>query len=100
MLPPPWRASLVTYASPPDVGHAVYDHVCEMKLEALAPLHSPPGRLCTNTTASTKPSSSPELGMPSGPSLSYFPKSTVASLASSTSLMSSPVNEQPSLVPL
>src|SRR5678815_3298457 len=83
MKPPPVRASLVVYGPTPQP-------LSEKRCDQMWPLtpHSAPSVGCTNDTKSTKPSSSPELGMPSGPSLSYWPKLTAPSLAASVCWMS------------
>ena len=85
MLPPPARASFVVKF--PD-GQPLSCQRCDQIAEAP---HSAPLSGCTMPTKSTQPSSSPELGTPSGPSLSYWPKLTAASCAVSTSVTSSPV---------
>src|SRR6185436_9617157 len=70
IVPPPLRADLVTNGLTP---HPLRLNRCDQMNELLP--HSPPTFGCTNATKSTKPSSSPEFGLPSGPSLSNCPQS-------------------------
>src|SRR5512146_3583062 len=81
ILPPPARLSLVVYAVPVFVSAAR----CDQRWLFVAERHAPSMLGCRNSTASTAPSSSGELGMPSGPSLSNWPKSIAASACASAS---------------
>src|ERR1043165_10290954 len=63
--------------------------------------HSPPRSGWTKAATSTKPSSSPEFGEPSGPSLSKRPKLTEASFWDRSDVRNSPVlAPQPASSPL
>src|SRR5262249_55982318 len=67
--PGPRRGVLVTYLDP--LFHAEITHRCAQTPGLASPVrHEPSFTGCRNVMKSTSPSSSPELGTPSGPSLS------------------------------
>src|SRR5688500_13921889 len=73
IVPPPLFGDLVAKGVTP---HPLRLKRCD-QMNVFFP-HSPPTFGCTNAAKSTKPSSSPELGLPSGPSLSNRPQSSPA----------------------
>ena len=99
MEPPPAAGSFVGYGCPFETGHWLYVHECDHICGEM-PSHSAPKVGWITSSTSTKPSSSPEFGTPSGPSLSNAPKSADGSRASRISFIMSPVFEGPGTSPL